>query len=631
MNLESEYNSFIEALSKINKNNIRLAYDKLNTRYTTVDKKGKSVLADSEIESVAGKCFQFYEAKFKGASLDLQESYVKIFRKLYRGLWDYSKPDSSFLSSCFCSCFTDNSETSLRSLTIKIATKTQSYSEQTLAKREEHTKAVEREKLDQAQRKKESDAAAILAKEAQSKKVEIEKDIERAKISRQMMSTFEETTKKVSAELNKKLVELEILRLSLIKEKDEKLKLLEIESNEKDSKKSIETLSNQVDKLRDVCRLIEKIDNVQIEQIQILKEGNLLKVFYEGIPRSQDIIRAAYCKLDRTPTVNRAIEGTLPFYAAKEVLDDLIVFRKGFKGNHADVILIDQAVKELNFYREISIKIFDIKDESQLKLIDEITKDVVKAIHALPIEQNVSKRQGVLVPGGHSNRNILDPASHGHSVVYMIEREDHGKEERFSFTIINTGEGAPISPLTLRESDPSKWRTTDIKYTSLSIKEISLCLNEVLKYQCSFKNSNMDVVHKTLEKHLCQNNNANKVAGRTHRLQRKGACALKCIISWLYGRLGREIYRQFDPIVIKRTMVTLTEEMEKLKTSPREIWKLFIFGTQDNKVIQEIYDTMMREMNDALERANSKLLVTKKVHPAASTSSSLQAKTKEKA
>ena len=189
---------------------------------------------------------------------------------------------------------------------------------------------------------------------------------------------------------------------------------------------------------------------------------------------------------------------------------------------------------------------------------DALRKSLHESFESIPIAAESmaeADRPGCIIPGYFED----------HGVMFVIYRTE---ESKYSLKIINTGVGAMAAP----NSDD---KVRDLIYTGLSISDLVgwLCV------EC-----NEDISKRDTQFHLdfikgffLKADGSNLTYGRVHHQQKKGSCYLKCVTSWLNGRLGDD-YFAFKTYMSEKSLEdvqTLIDRVEKLDLYKK--WR-YVFG-----------------------------------------------------
>lgn len=191
----------------------------------------------------------------------------------------------------------------------------------------------------------------------------------------------------------------------------------------------------------------------------------------------------------------------------------------------------------------------------------------------------------LIIPGGYIAGLDLKQMklAAGHAVLYRIKYDS--KQNVYSFTTINTGEGVPIA------YDPKTGIPVafDITCPNLSLDKLSeKFFQGLFEYQkmLNSRNSSMKDVQGYIESNL----QSNPVLERPHRPQETGSCFVQCGLSWLSSRLGEATFRNFMAHMTKRSIAE-TEEFMKVPLN-RMLFKSLLQEDSDTR-FSAIWDRIM--------------------------------------
>lgn len=321
------------------------------------------------------------------------------------------------------------------------------------------------------------------------------------------------------------------------------------------------------------------------EQLNYKKAKEAMKLFYAIV-------------LDKAETSVKSLEGLDGVVALNEIADVLKAAPKA--GNVEDSQRRENAIKSLTYAADIGERLDTITTEKELSsLVDEVVSNV-------PKPKPGENAQQMIIPGGYKN----------HATLYQISREPPPNSDKFTLTIINTGAGAE------KETAPSgKIFTKDRIFTQLTEQELKTALNKLLLVQTplgqdQFPDMDMDEVNKIVNEFLVKSDGkgrTNERPGRRHLRQKKGTCAVRCGLSWLYGNIGREAYRQIAPKMIQSSIDNAKEAKAKYmpqNLAQNRLWKYEVFGTFEDSKAQTICNRIFSEAEAVLAKAESRIKAT---------------------
>lgn len=321
-------------------------------------------------------------------------------------------------------------------------------------------------------------------------------------------------------------------------------------------------------KFRTTSEEIRKLANLLEYQ---LKNAQVMRLFYANIDPSFGKITS----LERIPSEE----------AIQSVIDEF--------QQYGDKDATTVPIIELNFALEMARELSRVETAADQTIIDDVHEKIMVKIGALPPPEPGSHSPCVLLDGGYKNAE-----KGGHAVMYQIERESN---DTFKFTIINTGEMAP-------QHETIGGRTRDIVYSNLSLNHLSACLMNLHQYSTLLpKDPNMEEVYKTIDEYLLQQNSdgiTNRSLGTSRRKQQQGTCAVRCVLSWSYSRMGKGEFRKLRPDSMKRIMNRAQAEVHRFKDN--HTWKLVTFGTEDDRIVQTLCQRMFSEMGEKIQKTQTK-------------------------
>lgn len=347
------------------------------------------------------------------------------------------------------------------------------------------------------------------------------------------------------------------------------IKKLVIELN-----KNFTALTNKLlDEIRENIKKVEEDTQKSEENIKVLQS------------HSEKVMRLFHAHLDSRLVELPAIQSLSSLDANQSLLTDLQEYQK--EGSTSPTI--NAATKEMEFATEIEKEVYQINTDDKLPQIPKISEKIVAAAKELPIPIPGGPKSCVLISGGYVN-----PGKSGHAVMYQIERES---ADKFKFTIINTGEGSEVA---LKKGG---LRSVDIVYTGVSAEKLANVLEKLLEFQTPIKakklDPDMEKLKKTVSDHFLQtgpNGVSNKSSGKTHRIQETNSCTVRCGLSWLHERIGRQEYKKFRPGSMQRKMDAAKKDYDAFKH--RHDWKKETFGTTDDAAIKRTCEQMFRYMEN---------------------------------
>lgn len=330
----------------------------------------------------------------------------------------------------------------------------------------------------------------------------------------------------------------------------------ELESNPKDS----EGLRAEVGKLKaELQNTVKKRELLEAESKKTHQYHTVMKLFYAKI-------------LDKVDFRLPSLEGLESLEAVNSLYSELTQFMEESSKENEEKL--NGILEELKFAQEVVSSYSPlINSENSEEGLKRVAEKILRKI------SNLAAGQSCIFTGGYQ----------GHAVLYEIKRELEGG---FSFTIINTGEGSPGKGS----------RTQDVKYVNLASEELSLeFMVELLNYKVkkpSEHTPTMEEVLKNVDGHLFHTSLPNLAMGRSHGLQKKGTCSIRCLHSWLHGKMGRPLYSQFKVFQTEGMIKQMGQEEEKLRNeSPQVAHKIkgSLFLTADPVKIRHLSDQLVTQ------------------------------------
>lgn len=170
-----------------------------------------------------------------------------------------------------------------------------------------------------------------------------------------------------------------------------------------------------------------------------------------------------------------------------------------------------------------------VEQDSFKTIVSDIHQDISK----------LKKGEEIIIPGGFFKK--IQGKGEGHAVLYSIKRQDDGN---FSFTIINTGDGAAThkglwDQFEMFATDQS----SDLQIDKINPSNLSdKFLEDLLGQMISNPSNSMDSVNAIIKDNLFIMNRrkpSNLSKGSTHDLQTHGTCAHSSVCSWVESALSK--------------------------------------------------------------------------------------------
>lgn len=314
-----------------------------------------------------------------------------------------------------------------------------------------------------------------------------------------------------------------------------------------------------------------------------------LKSEYERIEKYTSVkdLKFLYAHLDSAEIAVSTLNSQSFIESSSLLIKDMDEHIKAM-GNDPKAKLWKDAKAELEFAKEIDKKVNLAKSQGDL---EGITNDVMQKL------TTTKTGEGLILSGGYYAEG------QGHAAIYQIQRETGGT---FSLTVINTGEAATTG----KSATTGKKHSLDQVFYGLTEAQLRKCITKLNEFNgpnfSDKDNLNMETVLKSLHELTKDKNGVVPVrSGNKHRLQQQGTCTVRCELSWLYSRVGRDAYRHFRPASMQRYLDAAKKEVEQFKHD--HTWKLMRFGTVDDMVIRSICQRIFKEMDDKIKKAQAKI------------------------
>lgn len=299
---------------------------------------------------------------------------------------------------------------------------------------------------------------------------------------------------------------------------------------------------------------------------------------------ARDKIRVAYAQLlDSIGDLNiQQLVGLTALTTSGELINQILSYVNHLRESGMPVpAILEKATLELQFS-------YDVNSEKLYK--KPIADKIIQQIKALK-DKGMTDNSQVILQGGTSR----------HGILYVIEPSKDGKT--FSFNVINTGEGI-IYDETLKKNKPT---TTDIVYTDLTLDQLTSDFFKQIT-EMAMNESDIKKVLDFIDKSLRNPIKNNKAKGRTHFVQKKGTCALKCLTSWLHERLG-EHYYPFKEFASKQALENLQEGFKEVERMPEirahNRWEYF-YGVPTKEKAAELQGKMVSASQKVLQKRAEK-------------------------
>lgn len=300
----------------------------------------------------------------------------------------------------------------------------------------------------------------------------------------------------------------------------------------------------------------------------------------EGLLLSHKVMQLFVSKLLDKTVYFPALIGLDILDSLESMISDVEAFMK--QCSDADCKRWECVLNDLKFAKELN-------DDLSFMPIESIVEKIVKRVGDLPIPVAQAPLPSFIIPGGYKGQTA------GHAVLYQIERQS---TDKYALTVINTGEGAPGAPIIKNDKE----YVIDTRFSGVTLAQLRTCLPQLLKWNGGLdRTGNMDKIYKLLSSTFI---GAQEGEGRKHLEQVSGTCSVRCVVSWMYGKMGKDAYRQFHPIMIERSYNAAEKEIKNNIGNP--LWMKMIFGTNDRKYIvaslQHLMDSAKKLKEIALKR-----------------------------
>jgi hypothetical protein len=304
------------------------------------------------------------------------------------------------------------------------------------------------------------------------------------------------------------------------------------------------------------------------------------KKIYEELLLSHKVMQLFVSKLLDKTAYYPALTGLDIRESLESMINDIEAFMK--QCSDADYKRWECVLNDLKFAKEL-------RDDLSYRSIESIVEKIVQRLGDLPIPAARALLPSLIIPGGYKGKMA------GHAVLYQIERQS---ADKFAVTVINTGEGAPGAPIIKN----NKVFVIDKRFSGVTLAQLKACLPQLLKWNAgSDRTGSMDKIYMMLSSTFI---GAEEGCGRKHLEQVSGTCSVRCLVSWMYGKMGKDAYRQFHLIMIERTIEAAEKEIKNNIENP--IWTKIIFGTNDKEYIgaslKHLMDSAKKLKETALKR-----------------------------
>lgn len=295
------------------------------------------------------------------------------------------------------------------------------------------------------------------------------------------------------------------------------------------------------------CRSLseQKIQMIIYQTLSKPRERDtFLQTFLKLLPLSFDSeaklsTYLLYHKVLNKKTFRKNLEGLFRSDALKSMIQDLREFAATLPYTH---LTLFNLICELSFAYSVAVTIEQeefltiLPFSPKSGLLDKAAKEIVERIHLLP-QWPDSQNHAVLIPGG----------TREHAVMYRVTRAQNGL---YYFNLVNTGEGSHSCMIS---SAKNEVLIRDLMYKDLTKEQLSQKFIHSLLFKANTA-TKMEEVNEFIHKELSISNGSNVSLGRPHQGQKKGICAIKCILALFSYELGGDQHRRFKVRITERAI-----------------------------------------------------------------------------
>lgn len=320
---------------------------------------------------------------------------------------------------------------------------------------------------------------------------------------------------------------------------------------------------------------------------------------------SSRIKAAAFRVLGDNEIEDPVMNGELQLIASLNILEDIkefISLNEPFLGKDAydQLQAIERKVEDAS---ELLKELFSIENFRKLKskfqespqAYQERVNCVVFSIRKKVID--LSPGDSLAIPGGYNCRGG------GHSVIFHISKQEN---EKYTFTIVNTGEGVGhFNHFLSNMFHEFKGEFPDYEISDLERGEIcnETFLREIVVLQLDM-NGSLEKMFAPIIRHLAKNDVKNIKKGRSHGIQVNGTCSHDSIISWMESVMDPWLFHAFQLFTTRKAMAFL----HSIRDKNDRIKKIMRYGVDTLKqrgetfedAISQYFDTLNEEVNNAV-------------------------------
>lgn len=301
----------------------------------------------------------------------------------------------------------------------------------------------------------------------------------------------------------------------------------------------------------------KEVESTELFFMSDLKTTKLL--YMNNLNGTKNQLKQANIKLfEREAFVfhGKRLEGFAQILGLASYLKDLQNFKDALPVNYRNLGRIEKIKQAVEFAFEIAIDQNDVNCDKDLigSLIKEKMRE--KIYEQLKKLNAGGVGEVMILPGGVSSTKAA-----GHSIIYEICKES---EEKFSFTIVNTGLGArnaPSSFYNILNHQIVDTEYTDVPREILEDQDFLQLLTSGKKAVEVGDDDRVSAAMAELNKEIAdyfKSKGISPTDGNKHRAQEQGSCAFKSVSASLHNVLGEE-YQKFKVFVTH-------QEIDRLKS-----------------------------------------------------------------
>ncbi|MGE4573855.1 hypothetical protein, partial [Parachlamydia sp.] len=322
----------------------------------------------------------------------------------------------------------------------------------------------------------------------------------------------------------------------------------------------------------------------------------------EKLRSSEGKLKEAYFRTVGNQHLPSSLEGSSLGKSLQEIKKEIKEFTKYF-GSSLNMEArqeLEDAQQHLTFAIKISTEIDAISRLDRINKSSEKKEELRNRLSDISYEIQskitlLEKGKELLLPGGYTNIKEVNGVQTitGHAVKYVIKKQENDK---FSFTVINTGAGAGDYSGTfswlkylLHDGKHSDYVFDDLAKDQLS----TAFFVSLLEQNVSTKGNDHSISHifNILISGLLEGDSSKIKEGRRHAVQTNGTCTHDSVCSWLETQLSPELFDAFNLYMTGSGLYRL-QKIRKRHSSAHTISK--ITGTWQERTLsgQELIDVL---------------------------------------